>query len=284
MADPSTFAATTAGEPAKTDNRWRPYRAVLASRLRSQRSYRTSFRFDMVGAMLAGLVQLGEIWVVFHNAKVLGGLDFNAILLVFGLANAAWAIAEVAVGHVDSLPALIRAGTVDVYYLRPQPLLAQLITGDIQLRRLARVAVGLICVVAALIVNPIQWTVATVVMLAFSLLFGTVIFACLFVTAAGLQFFLINGSEATNAFVYGGSYASQQPAAIWPGPMKIIFGFLFPMAFCAYLPALQILGLPGSPLLPAWLAWLLPVAAAWAVLAAGAVWRIGVRHYQGGGG
>lgn len=281
------MADTQALPPVATprqDSRWRPYRAVLASRLRAQRSYRTSFRFDLMGAFLAGLVELGEVWVVFHNAKVLGGLDFNGILLVFGLANVAFSAAEVVVGHVDNLPALIRAGTVDIYYLRPQPLLAQVITGDIQLRRLARVGVGVICVVAALIVNPIRWTGVTVVMLLFSLVFGTLIYASLFVTAGGLQFFLINGAEATNAFVYGGNYAANQPAAVWPGPLKIIFGFLFPVAFCAYLPALQILGLPGSSLLPAWLAWLLPVAAAWALLSAGLIWRIGVRHYQGGGG
>lgn len=264
--------------------RWTPYRSVLASRLRAQRSYRTSFAIDTVTALLAGLVELAEVWVLFHNVQILGGLDFAAVLLVFGLANIGFSTAEVLVGHVDSLPALLRAGTLDVYYLRPQPLLAQVITGDIQLRRLARVGVGVASATIALTVNDIAWSPATIVMLAFSLVFGTVIYAALFVTAGGLQFFLINGAEATNAFVYGGSSASTQPAAVWPGPLKIIFGFVFPVTFCAYLPALVILGLPGPPMLPSVLAWFLPVAAIWAAGIALATWRWGVRHYQGGGG
>lgn len=71
---------------------------------------------------------------------------------------------------------------------------------------------------------------------------------------------------------------------MWPGPLKIIFGFLFPVTSCAYLPALQILRLPGPPILPSWLAWLLPVAAIWAALLAITVWGIVVQDYQGGGG
>lgn len=275
----------TAGRAVDARPGWfAPYRSVLASRLRAQRAYRASFVIETVASLLVGVVELGEIWVVFHSVKSLGGLDFSAILLVFGLANATFSIAEIGVGHLDGLPSYLRAGTLDVFYLRPQPLLAQLITTDIQLRRIARASVGLICVGIALAVNDIHWTIGTIGMLIIALVGGVAVYAAIFVTAAGLQFFLINGPETTNAFVYGGSYASSQPAAVWPGMIKIIFGFLFPVAFCAYLPALQILGLPGPTLLPSWLGWLLPVAAIWSWLVAMACWRLGVRHYQGGGG
>lgn len=280
--------AAAAHGPAPTvmvrPDRFAPYRSVVASRLRAQRAYPASFITETVASLLVGIVELGEVWVLFHNVKVLGGLDFTAVLLVFGLANASFSIAEIGVGHLDSLPTYLRAGTLDVFYLRPQPLLAQLITSDVQLRRIARAGVGLICVAVALSANDVRWTAATIVMIVIAVVCGVAVYAALFVTAAGFQFFLINGPETTNAFVYGGSYASSQPAAVWPGPIKIIFGFLFPVAFCAYLPALRILDLPGPALLPSWLAWLLPVAAIWAWLVAMTAWRIGVRHYQGGGG
>jgi ABC-2 type transport system permease protein len=113
---------------------------------------------------------------------------------------------------------------------------------------------------------------------------GYATFAGLFVWAAGLQFFLLDGAEATNAFVYGGRYAATQPASVWTKPLKVLFGFFFPMAFTAYLPAIAILGLPGPSWLPPWLGWCGPVAAAWAWLMGLACWRWGMRHYQGGGG
>lgn len=260
------------------------YRAVIGSRARSQASYRASFGLDLVSSFLVGFVELAEVWVIFRSVDVVGGVTFSQMLLVFGLADLCFSLADLAFGHCDHLPTYVRAGTLDVFYLRPQPLLAQLITSDISLRRLARAAVGASAFGIGLAGNAIDWSPATVVLLAMAVLSGLAIFSAQFVTAAGLQFFLINGAEMTNAFVYGGRYAATQPAAVWARPIKAAFGFVFPMALTAYVPALAVLGLDGPPWLPTWLAWLTPVAALWAWGLALLSWRWGVRHYQGGGG
>lgn len=279
MAESSSLAT---GSARKVD--LRAYRAVLASRMRSQRAYRLNFRIDLLSSLLVGLIELAEVWVLFHSVGTLGGVSFTQILLVFGLADLCFSLADMVMGHCDNLPTYVRAGTLDVFYLRPQPLLLQLITSDISLRRLTRAAVGLVCLVIGLAVNDIAWSVSAVALLGISLVSGIAIFAAMFVWAAGAQFFLINGAEMTNAFVYGGRYAATQPASVWGRPLTVLFGFFFPMAFTAYLPALHLLGLPGPDLLPTWLAWFTPVAALWAWAMALLFWRVGVRHYQGGGG
>lgn len=279
MAESSSLAT---GSARKVD--LRAYRAVLASLMRSQRAYRLNFRIDLLSSLLVGLIELAEVWVLFHSVGTLGGVSFTQILLVFGLADLCFSLADMVMGHCDNLPTYVRAGTLDVFYLRPQPLLLQLITSDISLRRLTRAAVGLVCLVIGLAVNDIAWSVSAVALLGISLVSGIAIFAAMFVWAAGAQFFLINGAEMTNAFVYGGRYAATQPASVWGRPLTVLFGFFFPMAFTAYLPALHLLGLPGPDLLPTWLAWFTPVAALWAWAMALLFWRVGVRHYQGGGG
>ena len=55
-----------------------PYRAVLGSRIRAQRTYRTSFRLDLASSFLVGLVELTEVWVLFHSVGRLGGLGVRA--------------------------------------------------------------------------------------------------------------------------------------------------------------------------------------------------------------
>lgn len=261
-----------------------PYRAVLASRMRAQRSYRSNFRIDLSSSFLVGFVELAEVWVLFHNVDSLGGITFTQVLLVFGIADFCFSIADMVVGHCDQLPTYLRAGTLDVFYLRPQPLLLQLVTSDISLKRLSRAMVGLGAMVTALVINDIDWGLSAVLLLAVSLVSGIVMFAAMFVWAGGLQFFLINGAEMTNAFVYGGRYAATQPAAVWNRPLTVVFGFFFPMAFTAYLPVVTLLGLPGTDLLPSWLGWCAPLAAVWAWSMALLCWRWGLRHYQGGGG
>lgn len=262
----------------------RPYLTVLASRARSQRAYRASFALDVASSLLVGVIELAEIWVLFHNVVELGGLEFSQILLVFGLADMCYSLADMSFGHCDTLPTYLRAGTLDVFYLRPQPLLLQLVTSDISLRRLARAAVGAAALVAGLALNDIVWSPADVLLLVLAIVSGYATFAGMFVWAGGAQFFLVEGAETTNAFVYGGRYAATQPASVWNRPLWAVFGFFFPMAFTGFLPALLLLGLDTPSWLPGWLGWCAPLAAAWTWAMALLSWRVGVRHYQGGGG
>jgi len=273
-----------AAPPIRAGSRWTPYQAVLASRIRAQRSYPAGFVLDILGSLLIGITEFAEIWVIFHNISALGGLDFKAILVLFGLSNLTFSLADLVVGHLDTLPTYIRAGTLDAFYLRPLPVLSQLMTSELDLRRIARIAVALVALWIGLDWNDVVLNAHNVGLVAITVVFGSAIFAGLFVCAASLQFFLINGAELTNSFTYGGSYASSQPASIFPTPMKILFGYVIPVVFTAYLPTLALLGLPGPAGLPSWLAWLAPVAAGWVWLMAFTLWRWGTRHYQGGGG
>ncbi|MFN8099046.1 MAG: ABC-2 family transporter protein [Dermatophilaceae bacterium] len=261
-----------------------PHAAVLRSRVRAQASYPIPFAVDLAAVFVIGVLEFAEVWVLFHRTGVLGGLDIRGILLVFGLAEFAFSLADLVAGHLDRLPTYLRAGTLEVFYLRPQPILLQLMSSEIALKRLARVVFGMGAIVVAVRINPIDWTVDRVAVLALTLACAPVLYGALFVLAAGLQFFLLDGREFTNAFVYGGRYAATQPASIWPQSLVAGFAFVIPVAFTAYLPTLWLLGLPGGGWLPAELAWALPLATLWTVALAGVGWRTGIRHYQGGGG
>ncbi len=114
-----------------------PYATILASRLRSQRVYGTSFALDVSASLLFGLIEFVEVWIVFHNVRSFGGLSFDQICLLFGLSHCAYALSQVLVGHVDTLPTFLREGTMEAFYLRPLSLLGQLVTSEIALRRLA---------------------------------------------------------------------------------------------------------------------------------------------------
>lgn len=285
MADPGPAVVAGVSRPAgRVRDDLAAYRAILASRVRAQRSYRTSFRLDVVAAGLVTVVEFAEIWVIFHNVDVLGGMGLPGVMIAFGLAEMTFAVADMVVGHCDELPVFLRAGTLDVFHLRPLPVLAQLITADLQLRRLARAVLGCVVLVLGTVLADVDWTWDRVLLLTVAVPSGVAIYAAMFVAAGGLQFFLVDGAESTNAFVYGGRYAGSQPASVWPRSLLVVFGLVFPVVVTGYLPALWLTGGVGTDLLRPWLAWLAPVAAAWAVLAAACCWRVGLRSYQGGGG
>ncbi len=263
---------------------WQAYRAVLGARLRAQTSYRTSFAVELLGNLAAAAVELAEVYIIFHNITVLGGLDVHGALLIFAFSHLGFALADGAVGSLDEMPRLVRAGTLEVLLLRPLPLLAQLITGDVTLRRFGRALLALAILGFALVQAPIRWTPQRVALVVVTPAAGAAVFAALFVAAGAVQFWLVDAAEVTSAFTYGGSYAAMYPAAVLPLPLRVLFTFVVPAAFTGYLPTLALLGRPGPAGLPAWLGWVAPVvgAAAWAPVLA--VWRLGVRHYTGAGG
>ena len=262
----------------------RSYRVVVASRIRAQLSYRTSFATDLVSSMLFAGVDLAEVYVIFHNVPTLGGLNLPAALLVFGIAICGFSLANTLCGQLDTIPRYLRTGTLDVMLLRPQPLLAQLVTADVSLRRLGAGAVGLVVLAAGLASAPIHWTAARVALLVSAPFSGAVIYGALFLAAGAVQFWLVDAAEVTNAFTYGTAYAAHYSSAVLPVPVRLTFAFLVPAAFTGYLPALVLLGLPGPAWLPAWLGWCAPGMAVVALGAALALWKLGIRHYSGAGG
>ena len=260
------------------------YAVLVGSRIRSQVSYRASFTVNLLNAFLLGLLEFSEIYILLANAPTLGGLTFIQAALVFALANLGFSVADLVFGQIDSIPRYIREGTLEAFLVRPLPLLAQMITADFQLRRVGRAVFALLVLTIVLIRMDLPLTPAVIYLVAITPIVGAAIYGALFVIAGGIQFWIIDGTEFTNAFVYGGSYAGQVPGSVLLLPMRVLFTFVVPATIAAYVPALLIMGLPGPQWLPSWLGWFAPLFACWVWLLAWAAWRAGIRQYTGAGG
>jgi ABC-2 type transport system permease protein len=229
-----------------------------------------------------GIVEFNEIYVIMHNVPIFGGLDFGQAALVFALANIAFSLADLVFGQLDGMPTTIRLGRLEVMLVRPMPLLAQLITADFQLRRLGRVAVGVVIAAIALPGLHISYTAPVVYLLIITPFVGAAIFGAFFTIAGGLQFFVVDGAD--QQFRLRRLVRCSAARSVLLTPFRLLFTFVFPATLVAYLPTLLILGLPGARFLPAWLGWLAPLFAVWIWVLAALVWRIGMRRLIGAGG
>jgi ABC-2 type transport system permease protein len=255
------------------------YQSLLSARIRAQSSYRLSFVLDLLANVGIGLLELCEVYVIFHNVDVLGGLDWQEALLVFALANISFSLGDLATGQLDTIPTYLRAGTLDAMLLRPLPVLGQLVTSDVSLKRLGRTAVAVVVLAYALPTAVDDWTWAKAALCVITPLAGAAVFSALFVCAGAVQFWLTDGAEVANAFTYGGSYVAQFPTSVLHVVLRSFFTFVVPASFVAYLPALVLLDRDDHGL-----GWWSPAAAVaiWAV--ALLWWRRGLRHYTGAGG
>src|SRR4030095_7874727 len=96
------------------------YRTLIGSRVRSQLAYRTSFWLNVATSVAVGLVEFIELFAIMANIRVFGGLDLQQVAFVFALANAGWALAEVAFAPLDIMPSALRLGRLEGLIVRAQ--------------------------------------------------------------------------------------------------------------------------------------------------------------------
>lgn len=259
------------------------YGRIIASRIRSQLAYPVSFALDVVAQLFGQCIELIAILVVFTQVTSLGGFDRREVLLMYGLAATAVGLAILVVGQLDELPEYIRTGELDVMLLRPLGTLAQLLSADVSLKRLGRVAAGLGVLGWALAGAGIAWTPARALLAVTAPVVGSVILAAIWVAANTVSFWLVDGREVANSVTYGSNFSTSYPITVYGPWLRGLLCFAVPGAFVAYFPALALLGRPDPLGLPAALQWSSPLVALLAVGAAALIWRTGVRHYQGTG-
>ena len=260
------------------------WRRLVGAQIRSQLQYRLSFALDAFGSFWISFIDFIVILVIFRNVPRLAEWSVHQVAFLYALSSITFAVTDMLIGQLDQFPQKIRDGTFDIVLVRPRGTLFQVIASDFALRRIARVLQGAIVLVYALSTLSVQWTVLRVVVLLVSLPSAVVIFSSIWVVGACIAFWTTDGGEFTNAFTYGGTSMAQYPFDIYSTWLRRLLGFVIPLAFVCYFPALYVLGKADPLGLPRFLEFCSPAVAAVSAVVAGLTWRSAVRHYRSAGG
>jgi ABC-2 type transport system permease protein len=262
----------------------RIYVRLIGARVRGQLEYRLSAALQIAGAGLLTALDFAAIAVIFANVPELGGWTVEEVALLYALATISFAITDLAIGHLDLFPQMIREGTFDQMLVRPLPSLFQIAASDFAVRRVGRMLQGIVVLVYALVVLDIDWTIGRVLAIPLAIAAGAVIYGAVWVALATVAFWIVDAIELVNAFTYGGSFLSQYPIGIFGRWLRGLVVFVVPLAFVAYFPALYVIDREDTLGLPEALQYASPLVAVLAVVAAAAIWQNAVRHYRSAGG
>lgn len=257
------------------------YYRIGALWVRASMAYPASFWMMAVGSFLTTGLDFVGIWILFGNVDDLGGFSLPEIGFLYGATGLGIAFADLFVGRVERLGQMIRFGRLDTMMTKPVPLLVQVCADEFALRRFARVFQATIVFTWAS--TYVDWTLPRALVAVEMVVSGSLIFFCLFVSLACLQFWTADSSEAANAFTYGGNTITQFPLTVFPSEIVKALTFVVPIAFVNWYPALFILGREDPFGLPAALQLASPVAAGVMLAVTALVWRTGVRHYRSTG-
>lgn len=259
------------------------YAKLVGSRVRSQTQYRLSFGLSLVGTFLFTFLDFIAILVIFHHLPHLAGWSLAEVAFLYGTSYMTFKAADLLLTNFDRLPLLIRMGTFDQILTRPLGTLGQVMTTDIGIRQSASIAQGGAVFILSLTQLDVRWTAAKVFVLGMMLVSAFFIFCAIFVATNAIAFWTMDAREVANSFTYGGQFLTQFPMHIFGAWFRRLLGFVVPLAFVNYFPALYLLD-KGDPLgAPDWLRFASPVVAAGAVVVASAIWRSAIRHYRSTG-
>jgi ABC-2 type transport system permease protein len=262
---------------------WRLYRRYAAASIRSQLQYRASFVMSALGVFLITASEFVAVWALFDRFGQVRGWTLPEIALFYGMISITWAICDAIGRGFDQFGTMIKEGTFDRLLLRPRSTVLQLLGQELTLRRVGRLAQGVLVLGYAATAGTIVWSVARVALLTASIACGVCAFLGVLVLQATSAFWTVDSLEVWSAFTYGGVTMSQYPLAIYRSWFRALFTFAIPIGCVNYLPGVVILGRAdplGTPPIAGWIA---PLAGPVFLLLCLQVWRLGVRHYRSTG-
>ncbi|MFF6869383.1 ABC transporter permease [Streptomyces sp. S1] len=261
----------------------RTYRMVAAMWIRSTMAYRFSFALTLFNSFCVTFFDFVVILLMFGQVKGLGGFSFAEVAFLYGTAGTAFGLADLTMGSLQRMGKRVRDGSLDVFLMRPAPLLAQVAADKFALRRFGRVAQALLVLVWSLLLLDVDWTPVKAALLPVTVVCGAVIFGAVMVIGASALFWLQDAAEVTNAFTYGGNTLLQYPPTIFAQELVRGVVYVVPLAFVSWLPALYVLGRPAPAGVPDWAAFAAPPVALVCCGVAGLAWRAGIRSYRSTG-
>ena len=259
------------------------YTKVATSRVRAHFEYRVSFVLQFLGAFFLNFLEFIAVLVIFHHLTFLAGWSLAEVAFLYGSSSFMFKFADMLMTNMDRLPTIIRMGTFDQVLTRPLGTLGQVMTGDVDLRQLGAMLQGVIVFAYALSHLRIAWSPGRVVMLVVMLVSAATIFCGIYVITNAIAFWTTDAREVANSFTYGGQAFTEYPLHIFGVWFRRFMGYVIPLAFVNYLPALYVLGKADPTHTPTFLRFMSPVVAVLVCMLAGFVWRVSVRHYRSTG-
>jgi ABC-2 type transport system permease protein len=258
------------------------YVRLIGARIRSDLQYRVSFVMFLTSQFLVAFLDYLAIVIIFSHVPRLAGWSLGEVLFLYGATNVSFNLADLFISQVETISFRVKSGSFDSMLIRPLGPLFQMATEEFALRRVGKLAQGVLVLVLAIGRVDVDWTIARIGWTAVMLIAGAVIFGAIWIMTAALNMWTIETTQFGNAFTYGGNFLSQYPIDIYGAWLRRVFAYLLPVAFVNYFPSLYVLGRPSDVADPV-LRFLSPGVALVSALAAGAVWRLAIRHYRSTG-
>jgi ABC-2 type transport system permease protein len=242
--------------------------------------YRTSFWLLSFGQFFIPFTVFAGLYFLFERFGQIKGWDFFEVALCFAVIHMAFATSECFARGYDAFSSLVVNGEFDRLLVRPRSTVVQVLGSKFEFTRFGRLLQSVMVLGWALMNLSIEWSVIKAITLCLMIISGVLIFTGIYIVAATMCFWTIQGIEVVNIFTDGGREIAQYPLNIYQKWITKFFTYVIPFGTVNYLPLMYILGrTEGNDILHM----LTPLIGSLFILPCLLVWHFGVRHYRSTG-
>ncbi len=211
--------------------------------------YKRDTFISIFNFFITNVASIMSIWMIMQTIPSLQGWSMVQLGFLYG-----FSMMPVALDHIftDDLWTVayfkVRSGELDRMFIRPVPVLFQVIAETFQLEGLGELAVGVVmlCVCGSML--QITWTFGAVFVLIVATIFGAIMITSFKIIFASLAFRIKRSGQILQVAYNFISY-THYPIAIYPAFIKALLTFVFPFALVISYPVEVLLFQNFSPYL-----------------------------------
>lgn len=248
--------------------------------LMSKLVYKANVIIGILAFLFLEATSLFTLYLLVSSVPSIDGYNIYHVGLLFGLTNMAVGIDHLLTDKLWNVAYFeVKLGKLDHMFLRPLPVLFQVIASEVQLEALGEliVAVALITLCASNL--AISVSLGAILLVVLGIICAAIIISSFKIFVASLAF-KFKRSGPLLQFIYNFSGYTKYPLKIYPRAIQVILTFVVPLGLCLFYPFENLFTPIDSPWLYA--LWMIGVTAVFSSLCI-FVWSKMVRQYESTG-
>lgn len=204
--------------------------------LMSKLVYKANVIIGIIAFLFTEATSLFTLYILVSSVPSIDGYDIYQIGMLFGITNMAVGIDHLLTDRLWTVAYWeVKTGKLDHMFLRPLPVLFQIIASEVQLEALGEiiVATALICLCGSQL--SITGGIGAILTVILGILCASVIISAFKILVASLAF-KFKRSGPLLQFIYNFSGYTKYPMKIYPKIIQVILTFIIPLGLCLFFP------------------------------------------------
>ena len=217
------------------------YKEYIKNDIRSQLNYPVDFLIQLVIWSICSFLPFIALYALFTKFKNIGNWKIYECAMLYSVIVLSYDFARMIGRGFDDFHTLVQNGDIEIFLIRPHPIILQVFTSKFFLRRLAGIIHGIsVLIFVCVHLKKILFSFTGVSALLFTIINTTLIFLSLFILYAGFCFFTIKKNLFSDLFIESIAEVSRVPMEYLNIIIRL-FTVCVPLFYTAYIPLKEIL-------------------------------------------